>query len=218
MTRLQFLTYIKQDFKRTDKDTEIYQALNDTLKDICSRGEPMEGYTYQSWCPTVVGQEDYPLPGTLLYLHHPIRLLEGSATGDSGYSLIYTTKNNYDIIEPNPNRTSPATGMPSLYTIWSNSVLLSPIPDKATYILEINWGRTTNELTGASDTSFLLSQYDEIVKWGTLMRLYLGLGLDQEGAKYAALYNDPIMGVKKIEHQNKSVRNGWTGSVEANEL
>jgi len=47
MTRLEFYTYITNAFKRTDKDTEIYQAYNDTLKHL-SNLQPLIGRKFVS--------------------------------------------------------------------------------------------------------------------------------------------------------------------------
>ena len=103
MTRLQFFTYIQQTLKRTDKDTEIYQALNDTIADIASRGK-FQDYSFESYTQTVVGQVDYPLPTTLLQLQDPIKLLEGNDSGDTGWNLTKIDKATFDEYEPTPYR------------------------------------------------------------------------------------------------------------------
>lgn len=217
MTRVQFLAYIKRQFKRTDKDTEIYEALNETIQDIGSRYS-FSGYNFQSWVPTVIAQEDYPLPTNLLQLSHPIRLLEGSATGDSGYPLDFITKEEYDEKEPNPNRTSPATGKPSKYTIYSDSILLTPIPDKTSYLLEINWGKIPTTLSVDADTPSLIATWDEILKWGTLMRLYYGLGLYQEGKVWDDLYESDEKGIPKMIRIEKDKKREMIGQIKNNSL
>ena len=128
MNRLEFLTYVTQTIKRTDKDTEVYQALNDTIKDIASRGQLHE-YSFQAYTQTVVGQEDYTFPGDLLHIKHPIRLLEGNASGNTGWNLEKISKEKYDEYEPTPNRANPVCGRPLYYCIYANSILLTPIPD-----------------------------------------------------------------------------------------
>jgi len=218
MTRGEFLTYIKRDFKRTDKDTEIYNAYNDTLRDICSRGEPLEGYAFQSWIPCVVGQEDYPLPVNLLYLHHPVRLITNAAN-DDGYNLIFVDKERYDELEPNPNRASPTKAHPTRYTVYSNSILVSPIPDSTALLLEINWGRATTTVSNDNDTHNLLAgQWDEIIKYGTLMRLYNGLGLYEDAQVFERLYEDPNKGVPKILARNRDQRRANIIKVEFHDL
>ena len=188
MTRTQMETYIKQTFKRTDKDTEIRQAIDDTLRDISTR-HSFQVLMSQSYVPSVSGIEDYPLPSNLIHLHRPIRLLHGSATGDSGKNLTELTKTEYDLIEPNPNRTNPTTGEPWGYTIWSNSILLTPIPDAGAYLFEINWGKAITVPTAAGDTvgPFHVT-WDETIKWGCLSRLYETVEMIDMADKFGAYY------------------------------
>ena len=195
MTRLQFLSYVIRVFKRTDKDTEIYEALNETIKDVVSR-HPFSDYDFQSYVSTTVGQEDYTLPATLLYLRHPIRMLDGNLSTDSGRPLTFLTKEQYDALEPNPNRANPDTGKPSHYTIFSNQILLYPIPDSASYLLEINWGKGHGdvELTSGDQTASLGSHWDEVLKWGVLFRVYASVEQHEVGEYWRNLYEGATPG------------------------
>lgn len=218
MTRVLFLAYVKETFKRTDKDVEIYRAYNETIYDIAGR-YAFEGYNFQSYIPTVDGQEDYPLPTNLLHVIHPARCLEGNATNDDGWNLHYLTKEEYDAIEPNPNRTSPDTGTPTGYTIFSDSLLLTPIPDDEAYLIEINWGKVATALSADGDTpGFLSNQWDEILKWGTLWRTYTAIGLDGEGKKWHDLYESEEKGVPKMIQLERDKKQQNIEQIEANTL
>ena len=194
MTRLETYNSVIEIFKRDDKSDAVYRAHYETIKDIVSRS-PLNSITFQSWIPMVVAQEDYPLPDNLFHLIHPIRLLEGSATGDSGYPMEKITKEEYDRREPNPNRTSPDTDKPTAYCIFSNSILTTPLPDSTDYLLELNWGKVPVEGTADSSEYALAAYWDEVIKWGILWRLYLGLGMTDEASTWMTLYNDPKMGL-----------------------
>ena len=91
MTLTNFLTYVRQILKRTDKDTEITQAYNDSIIAVAAK-MPHGAYKYQSYLPLVAKQEDYALPSTIMYLIHPVRCLDGFASNDSGYALTHLTK------------------------------------------------------------------------------------------------------------------------------
>jgi len=184
-----FKTYVKYDFKRTDKDTELVQAYNDSIFYV-SVLIPHGGYKYQSYVNTAIGQPNYPLPNNLIHLLHPIRLLEGSGINDSGYPLDHITKEEYDEEEPNPNRTSPSTGKPEQYCIFSRAILPTPIPDKATYLFEINWSKLPTLLSAAADIPGLGNEWDEILKWMVLDRLNAGLELFQEAEYWRSKYQD----------------------------
>lgn len=214
MTRLLFLSYVTRVLKRTDKNTEIYEAYNETIRDISSRAKFQE-YAFQSYVACVQGQEDYPLPTTLLHLQHPVRLLEGSATNDSGNPLTHISKAEYDRREPNPNRTSPDEGRPGAYTIYSNSILLTPIPDGAGYLLEINWCNVPTNLSGDSDVSSFNELWDEILKHGTLFRMFALLGMYQDSEYWRALYET---GIRRMVEINSDKTGGWIGIVANNSL
>jgi len=186
-----FKTYVLQDFKRTDKEAELVQAYNDAIIDLATR-MPHGGYKYQSYIPTVIVQEDYPLPSDLIHLIHPARLLEGSGTNDSGYQMDFITKQEYDSYEVNPNRTSPSSGKPMRYTVYSRSILLSPIPDKNTYLVEIDWSKRPVVLSGDNDVHSLGSEWDEILKHMVLTRLNSGIELFQEAEFWRSRYEDQM--------------------------
>lgn len=171
-----FKTYVKQDFKRTDKDTELVQAYNDMVNWV-STFMPVGNYKFQCYVSTTPGIEDYALRSDLIHLIHPLRLLLGSGSSDGGYPMDFITKEEYDRIEPNPNRTDPSgRGRPSKYTIYSRSILVTPIPDVSTYLIEANYSKRRTPLSGDSELTSLGSEWDEVLKWGTLERLYAMLG------------------------------------------
>uniref|UniRef100_A0A6M3K4E3 Uncharacterized protein n=1 Tax=viral metagenome TaxID=1070528 RepID=A0A6M3K4E3_9ZZZZ len=216
-----FSTYVKYDLKRTDKDTEIIQARNDAIMQIATM-MPHGAYKYQSYAQTVLAQEDYPLPSTLIHLIKPLRLLDGSASSDSGTRLEDISKAEYDSREPNPNRTSPSTGRPSAACIYSNSVLLTPIPDKATYLIEINWTIRPTALSGASDLPTLGSEWDEVQKWMTLDRVFAGMGMFEESmfwrGRYETGQGDPLGMFKRLLDIERDKEGRTIGQVRNNSL
>ncbi len=189
MTLTQLLAFIAYDFKRTDKTTETTQFINDAIYDIATR-IPHSAYKYQSYSPTVSGQEDYPLPSTVIHLLHPIRFLEGTGSADSGWALDFLTKQEYDDYEINPNRTSPGTGDPLRYTVFSGSILLSPIPDSSSNYLEIDWTKRPTTLSSGSDSPALGAEYDEVIKQMVMHRLFRSVEMYQEADYWRSLYED----------------------------
>ena len=217
-----FKTYIKRDFKRTDKDTEIVQALNDMIIWVAQQ-MPHGNYKFQSYISTVNGQEDYPLPTNLIHLMHPVKYLEGGAANDWGWPLEHISKEEYDIRYPNPNRTSPTDiGKPTVYAVYSRSILLGPLPDNSSDQLEINWSKRATALSATTDTPDLGSEWDEVLKWGTLERVYAGMGMIQESQYWASLYRDaawePIGYCRKLFDTERDRESLAVGQVKFNNL
>lgn len=221
-----FKTYVKRDFKRTDKDTEILDAYNAMIMWIAAQ-MPHGGYKFQSYISLVLRQEDYPLPSTLMHLMHPVKFLEGSGANDHGWPLEHVTKEEYDAEYPNPNRTTPTdTGKPSIYTVFSRSILVGPLPDAAVItrggLLEINWGKRPTALSADADLADLGSEWDEVLKWGTLERLYAGMSMLEEANYWASMYRDaeqnPIGLCRRLFDAEKSRESNAVGKITPNNL
>ena len=183
-----FKTYVKQDFKRTDKDTELVQAYNDMVMWVCVL-MPHSGFKWQSYVNTIAGTEDYGLPYDLIHLIHTIKLIKGTGASDGGYNLDYIDKDTYDTIEPNPNIGSPNTGIPSKYTVFNRCILLTPVPDSADYIMEIDWTKRPTDLSLDIETTSLGDEWEEVLKWGVLERLNAGIGLFEESMFWGSKYH-----------------------------
>lgn len=191
MNVVNFKTYVKQILIRTDKDTEIVQAYNDAIIAVAAK-MPHGAYKYQSYLPLVAQQEDYPLPSTIVHLLHPVKLLEGTGTNDSGWPLNRLTKQEYDEEYPNPNRASPSiTGVPTDYCIYSGSILIGPLPETGTDdYLEIDWTKVPTDISGDSETPALPDYWREVLRQMVLKRIYEGLELFQEAQYWRSLYED----------------------------
>ena len=221
MTLTNFRAYVTKIFKRTDKDTELTQAYNDAIIAVSAQ-IPHGAYKYQSYVNLVVAQEDYALPSTSMHLFHPIRLLDGTATSDSGYDLEHITKEEYDQREPNPNRTSPSTGSPSAYCVYSGSVLLTPIPNDADNLIEIDWTKVPTDQSADNDTPALPDYWREVLRQMTLKRLYELIDLFEESSYWRAQYEDgagnPIGLYRKFLDMENDKEFHLIGTIKANNL
>lgn len=194
-------------FKRDDKDTEINEAINDTLREMagCCESRKLQD---QKWVPLIKDQEDYALPENLLRLRHPIRLIDtqGSNSDSNSYPLKFMTKGEYDMREPNPNATTKNPGTVWAYCIWKNCILVTDLPDETDrYRLEANVGNEITILSSDIDEPVFRDRWDETIKHGTLGRMYYSIQLFGEGDKWRDIYvngftgdNGQIMGGLKL--------------------
>lgn len=215
--RLQFLTYVKYDFKRDDKDTEIIQAYNDTLRHLTNL-RPFEGLKFMSYILTIVRQPDYPLPSNKCHIIHPVRCIK-SISSTRGYAMNKRSREEFMEMYPNLKATGTEIhiAQPTDYNIYSNQLWVGPLPDLATYLLEMDWAKKSTEQAASADIQELGEEWEEIIKWGTLARLFEGLGLSTEADRFWGLYRDDEFGypllVRKDEDQTEKME-----AVENNDL
>lgn len=173
-TKDQMITYIKQDFIRDDLDDEILVKLNDTIRWMAGNHDFTE-LNKSCYFTTVVGQPDYALPTDLNILNHPITLLDDSSgNGRAGsYQMDHISWEDYRRREPNPKTSqTPNKGKPTAYAIRQDAVWLTPIPDLATYKIEVDHNAFPTPLSGGSDYHPFKESDEEMLKAGTLERLY----------------------------------------------
>ena len=188
MNLSEFKAYVKRDLKREDKDTEIVQAYNDMIFWLMTK-MPSGNYKFQKYVTTTSGVEDYELPCDMIHLMHPIKLILGSGATDSGVPLTRLSKEEYDVIEPNPNRATPTLGRPSGYCIYSRSILLTPVPDASDYILELNVTIRPAALSLDAESPAVHAEWDEVLKQGVLERVYAGMGMIEESKFWGDKYH-----------------------------
>jgi hypothetical protein len=212
-TRSDLRARVLRVFKRTDKDTEVNEAINDTYKEMVAIIGPrkVQDRLYKS---LVADRAEYALPTTALRFIHPIRLIDPDAgdTSIGSYVMTFINKDEYDALDPNPDAADPLSGSPTHYTIWKNCLLVTPQPDKA-YTIEINIGGEATALDADSDESIFQETWDETIAAGALRRLYAGIKLYQDSTYWQSVYlyggtgdpNDLCGGIKllrQIERDN----------------
>lgn len=188
-TLAQFRTMVLEVFKRDDKSTEIDRAINDAYREMiaCVHPRKLKDQIYHT---CVLNREEYPLPEDVLRINHPLRLID--PTDDTNNSTAHTplefiNKTDYDEREPNPNAGTIVPGRPDAYCIFKNSILLTPLPDKA-YLIEVNVGGVGTALAAAADETIFQPTWDETHKAGALARLYIGIGLKEDADVWQSIY------------------------------
>ena len=195
-TRAEIRAAVIRIYKRDDKDTEINEAINETLREMagCLESRKLQD---QKYVYLVEDQEDYALPDNLLRIRHPIRLLDtqGSNSDSSSYPLRFYPKHEYDRIEPNPNATTKNAGTVWAYTIWKSCILVTNLPDESNrYLLEVNTGNEIVTLSSDTDEPTFRDFWDETIKAGTLARMYALIQLYDEANYWRDIYVNGFTG------------------------
>lgn len=216
MTGSEFLSYVKQKFKRTDKDTEIYTATADTIMDIRSRFESDEHMTISSVLSGISAAGDFTLttPSDFGHLVGDIQILDTDS--DTGYlPLNKITKEQYDI-KYSQNQASTAanrhTGVPLDYAYYSGTFYLGPAVDGTNYQFKINYTtEDTPTITSSTDPVPFTDQFREVVREGTLFRMYSEMELYQEASVHEERFE---RGIRRIEKNDAMSTRGSSQGVE----
>ena len=202
MIASEFKDYVVKVLKRTDKDTDIYDATTDTVIDMRSR-YPFDQFKQEAYSSTLTTLGDYKLdiPTELGHFIGQVRIING----DTEYQpLTKITKEQYDRLYPNQNTTT-SRGIPRYFCFYGSQIHLAPVPDSLDYQYEVNYGEELFfEFTGTDVTNYVpfTDNFREVLRFGVLMRVYANLDNDQETIRWKALYEEGIDRMIKRDFKN----------------
>lgn len=171
MTGSEFYDYVVRTFKRTDKSDEVYDAITDTIFDMCERMEfeetKVEAYTVSGI--SSIGDYKLDLPSDFGRLIGDVRW---SDQKDS-HTLTRLTKQEFNERFPDPDGDDPIDGEPTHYCVFGKQILLGPVPDDTTDEYQIDYSTFPSDAVTSSTSEVLFSdKARECVKFGSLARLY----------------------------------------------
>lgn len=211
MTGAEFLAYVKRFLKRTDKDTEIYEATADVIADIRIQLKT-EDYKEESTAIgiTSLGEYRIPVPNDFGHLIGDITLVDDS----SGFtvSLKKISKQFYDDLYGDRLHSSLSNvyeGVPVHFCIYANQIFLGPVPDSVSYKYKINYTTENNEaIDDNTDPVPFSEKYRSMLRAGVLADVYSGLEFFDEANYWRQLYVDGMLKLKNLEDNNISDTQG----------
>jgi len=199
MTRLEFLSYVKNEFKRTDKDSEIYEALDDTLYDLTTEHDFHVHQTEQS-ISLIADTYEYSLTSySMSMLLGPVLYLDDTGDADP---LIKLSKASFDLRFPDLTATDFDKDEPQYYAVYGNAIFIAPFPDTVTTeSILVPISTIATKLVGDSDTPAFEDQWREVIKFGVLFRVWTQLGDfgKSQAQDNLLLYQRGIEKMKKID-------------------
>lgn len=214
MTGPNFLAYVKRTFKRTDKDTELYEAMTDTVFDVRLRFYSQDFKTRSTALTGCTTEGDYSLTLPTDFGHIIGQVAVKETDADADYPpLVKISIEEYDRLYP--DRTLDADnrlkGVPKHFCIYGGNIFVGPCVDKTTYEFYINYTEEDETDITASTTSVpFTDRYREVIKHGVLMRMYRDLEMYDEASIYEAKYEQ---GIAKIAANDETNSNA-SGSIE----
>ena len=188
MTGAEVYAYILRTFKRTDKETEVYESITDVVWDLKTRfeWENAKEYTALSGI-TSLGNYTLSLPSDYDHIIGDVVVIDTGTNEGGSTPLEKLTKERFDELYPNPEASSANRGFPQFWCLYAEEVLIAPVPDDTGYSYKANM--TTNdegEITSTTTSVAFTPKYRETIKNLTLAKVFDGL--DSESArKYEAL-------------------------------
>jgi hypothetical protein len=206
-----FLAYVKRVFKRTDKDTEIYEATTDVISDIRLqlKTEDSKEEAYIAGISTL-GNYRIALPSDFGHIIGNITIVDES----NGYTSVLNkiSKNTYD--EKYSDRLNATLSqvdyaLPTEFCVYAEQIYIGPVPDKITYKYYINYTTEyTTEVTALTDPLPFADKYRSTLRSGVLAELYSGLEFFDEASYWKGLYNEGLMKIKMNDDDNISNKEG----------
>ena len=200
MTGSELYDYILRTFKRTDKSTELYETISQIIMDmkIQFNSEAFKTIGYTAGIDTL-GEYSFSLPDNFGHLIGDVKLLDGT----DSYPLKKVTKPSYDKLEANPEYANSWRGTPTHYCVYAKQIFIYPVPDSLDYQYELNYTEedATAVVAGTAIVDFT-DRYADAIKYGVLSRMYLDLGLDDEGLKYKNLYDTALSKIIQNDEDN----------------
>ena len=213
LTSTEMYNYILRAFKRTDKATEVFEALTDTIREIRRRLEISDDEESQILTDTIGTLGEYQLDlesDTGLIIGDPVVV-----DGTDSWPLTRYSKARFDEKYPNPAATNVSKGKPVDYCIYKNQIILGPVPDSTSYTYRMNFTSEgwENYINGSTAVPFS-GKYREALKYGTLARLYIDLELSDRATVYDGLFERQMNQIEFREGKNRDA----SGYTEVNDV
>lgn len=168
MTASDFADYVKNTFKRDDKDTELYEAITDAVQLMRRRFSFDEAQTETTTADTISTLGDYRISIESDFgLVHSVVLQDD----ENASVLIQLSKEQFDDVYPDiavdNNR-----GYPKHYCIYNGTIYIGPIPDQTSYTYKVSYSKRGGTVTSTTASVPFSNLYRDVLKDATLWKLY----------------------------------------------
>lgn len=202
MTRLEFRDYVvDSEFKREDKDSQIYQALDDTLYDL-SNEDSFQILQERWFISLVANQYDYTFPTDFNIFMGEVKYF--SANGDA-WLLNKLTKQQFDEKYDDLEASNFNKGEPTDFCPFGDQILIAPyLETVTTEKIQIRGSKVSTKLTADSDTPFFQDRFRETIKFGMLWRLETDLENISQASNYVELFQRGVLQMQRIDKSKSS--------------
>ena len=201
LTGSEMLAYIRRSgFRRTDMDTEVYEAMTDAVMEMEQLFRFDEREKEQTTTDEISTLGDYQINyesdyGRII----SVVLIDGTFSKP----LHKISKEVYDLMYPSPT-TDTDRGYPEHFALFGGQILIGPAPDSTDYEYRKAYSqRLTDTIDANTDPVPFSAQYREILKDGVLRRLWQNLKKFDLSDQFAEYFNQGMRRAAKLERDNR---------------
>lgn len=191
---------VRSGLVRDDLDTELYDALTDTILEMEQDFQFGEREADTPSTDTIGALGEYKLD-----LETDHGQLIDVVLIDSTYSkkLTRISKTLFDLLYPDPT-SEQYRGYPEYYCVFGRQVQVGPGPDKTSYVYHLIYSqRLTTAVDASTNPVPFSAEYREVLKDGTLARLFNNLKNFDAADRFGALYEKGRERIKTKERREK---------------
>lgn len=185
-------------FKRTDKDTEVYEAITDAIQEMRRRFMFDEAETDTNTTDTISVLGDFKLS-----IESDFGSICGVSIqdGTDATPLIQVDYFKFNEIFPDRNVTSDR-GYPTHFCLYGQEILIGPIPDDTAYTYRISYSRRAGTIISSTAGVPFTDCYRDILADNVLYRLYKGLGEFELAGVYRQSFEEGFLQAARRETYN----------------
>ena len=172
MSGSDFLTYVKRIFKRTDKDTELYDAITDAIAELRRIFNFDEAHVETTSTDTISTIGDFKID---LETDNGLLLGVTIVDGTNSRTLLKLSKQMFDEYYPNPSATDVNKQKPIHYCVYAGQIQFGPVPDLTTYTYRLIYSKSGATISAATTSVPFTKHYREPLREGTLAKAWSGL-------------------------------------------
>jgi hypothetical protein len=216
MTGSELLTYVKRQFKRTDKDSELYECMTDTIVDMrlrmVSDDYAIISTTLAADPSAVDGAYMLTLPTDFGHLTVDNVLVRDTASDQDYDPLNKISKSEYDqqyaqVYLSDVGKRN--TGVPCDFALYGGKLYIGPAMDSANWEFKINYTTSgLTEVTSSTDPVPFATKYREVMRDGVLARMYKILENFDEASVWQNAYELGIIKITNNDNYNRADRSG----------
>ena len=188
-------------FKRTDKDSELYEATTDAIQEMRRRFMFDEAEEDSASTDTIGTLGEFKIDiETDLGLFLGVRVQDGT----DAFNLIKVSKAQFDELYPDINVTNDR-GYPKHFCVFAQQVWIGPIPDSVSYTYRKSFSLRAGTITSATAGVPFTNLYRDVLADNVLARLYKGLEEYDKSNYHKSAFEEGFLYSTRRERLNSGV-------------